>query len=124
MKRKETVRKLTYRTQDGIPSRSKYFKRNYMDGTIHRIVNKLRKFEIKITRVNKNNLEPNLVKGKLNMNPNCSNREVVYYAQTGSDIGIWTNEHAQTKRNSEIYFRIHCIENKRMVLADNIHLLS
>ena len=121
--------------QESIASMYKYFRLNYLEERTYRMASKLRKFRIKATSMNNNNLGTNLgnVKEKSDMNTrsgachiSCYNCEA-YCGQNVGNVRIRTRKRAQAiaREHKEVDLEMltrSCNVNKHILLVENIHL--
>ena len=132
-KRRDIILKSIYPTPSENPN-NKFYKLNYVKGTSNKIINILKKYNIRTTCINSNNIGKILTNSKDKRDKlsksgiysiNCNECNAVYYGQTGRNLGIRATEHlkAITKGESTTGFSAHCIENNHTFSKDKINLL-
>ena len=115
-------------------SNNKFYKLNYVKGISNKIINMLKKYNIRTTCINTNNIGKILTNNKDKTDKfsksgiyciNCNECNAVYYGQTGRNLGIRVTEHFKSisKGESTTGFSTHCIENNHTFSKDKINLL-
>ena len=115
-------------------SNNKFYKLNYVKGIGNKIINTLKKYNIRTTCINTNNTDKILTNNKDKTDKfsksdiyciNCNECNAVYYSQTGRNLGIRATEHFKsiTKGKSTTGFSVHRIENNHTFSKDEMNLL-
>ena len=101
---------------------NKFYKLNYVKGISNKIINILKKYNIRTTCINTNNIGKILTNNKDKTDKfsksgiyciNCNECNAVYYSQTFRNLEIRATEHFKSisKGESTTGFSTHCIEN-------------